>query len=119
MDRVSRYRQIVREQLGKLAEILNNQPRLGTVDIRGACVFDDDTGHYLLLALGWSARRRVKSTVLHLAIQDGKIRIEEDNTDYPIYDELVEAGVPKEDIVLAWQEPMPELDRRAAAISGA
>ncbi len=39
---------------------------------------------------------------MHLDIIGDKIWIQRDGTDRPIADELVEAGVPKEDIVLAF-----------------
>jgi hypothetical protein len=43
-----------------------------------------------------------------LRIKDGKIRVEEDWTDAPIVEDLIEAGVPKEDIVLAFHPPEPQ-----------
>jgi hypothetical protein len=41
--------------------------------------------------------------MFHLDIIDGKIWIQYDGTDRPIAEELVRAGIPKEDIVLAEQ----------------
>ena len=38
----------------------------------------------------------------HLQIRNGKIWIQHDGTDRPVADALLEAGVPKEDIVLGF-----------------
>jgi len=40
--------------------------------------------------------------VIHLDIINGKIWIQHDSTDWPVADALLEAGVPKEDIVLGF-----------------
>jgi hypothetical protein len=69
------------------------------------CLFDDLTAQYALLSLGWMQGERVSGTTLLLRIKDGKVRVEEDWTDAPILDDLIEAGVPKEDIVLAFHPP--------------
>jgi hypothetical protein len=42
---------------------------------------------------------------MHVDIRDGKFWIEHDGTEYGIANELVDAGVPKEHIVLAFHEP--------------
>jgi hypothetical protein len=43
--------------------------------------------------------------VLHLDIKEGKIWIQHDGTEIRSANELVNVGVPKEDIVLAFHEP--------------
>ncbi len=40
-----------------------------------------------------------------MEIKDGKIWIERDGTEIGVANELVEAGVPKQDIVLAFRAP--------------
>ena len=50
----------------------------------------------------WDGPRRVHGSVIHLDIIDGKIWLQYDGTNRPVADELMEAGVPKEDIVLAF-----------------
>lgn len=44
--------------------------------------------------------------VLHLDIKNSKIWIQHDGTEIGIANELVKLGVPKEDIVLAFHEPL-------------
>ena len=41
----------------------------------------------------------------HVRLKDGKVRIEEDGTEKGFAVEFVEAGIPKEDIVLAFYRP--------------
>jgi hypothetical protein len=43
--------------------------------------------------------------LIHIQIKHQKIWIEQDETEIGIANELVEAGVPKADIVLAYQAP--------------
>jgi hypothetical protein len=50
---------------------------------------------------GWQGRKRGHCVIYHLDIIDGKIWIQYDATDRPIAIQLVRAGIPKEDIVLA------------------
>lgn len=40
-----------------------------------------------------------------IRIVGDKVYVEEDNTDYVFVDRLLEAGIPAEDIVLAWHPP--------------
>ena len=42
---------------------------------------------------------------MHMDIKDGKIWIQHDGTEIGVANELVELGVPKEDIVLAYHAP--------------
>ncbi len=42
---------------------------------------------------------------MHFDIKDGKIRIQHDGTEIGVANELVEMGVPKEDIVQAYHPP--------------
>ncbi|NEO02004.1 MAG: XisI protein, partial [Moorea sp. SIO3I7] len=43
---------------------------------------------------------------VHVDIKDGKIWIQHDGSEIAIADQLVELGVPKQDIVLAYQAPI-------------
>ena len=55
--------------------------------------------------VGWRGIKRDFGYVLHLDIKDGKIWIQHDGTEVGIANQLVELGVPKQDIVLAFHEP--------------
>ncbi|MEO1396470.1 MAG: XisI protein [Cyanobacteria bacterium J06634_5] len=67
-------------------------------------LFDQERDHYQLINTGWENRRRVYGCLLHLDIQkDGKIWIQYDGTETGIANQLVEKGIPKKEIVLAYQ----------------
>ncbi|OYD93264.1 XisI protein [Nostoc sp. 'Peltigera membranacea cyanobiont' 210A] len=68
-------------------------------------VFDIKQDHYMVMNVGWDGHRRVYGCVLHLDIKQGKISIEQNMTEMRVAQELVEQGVPKDDIVLGFQSP--------------
>lgn len=63
-------------------------------------LFDTVRVHYQLMRVGWRNLSRVYHTVLHFDIKDGKIWLQQNTTDIDVGQELVEMGVPKQDIVL-------------------
>ena len=75
------------------------------VFIETQIIFDKEHDHYQLLHTGWRNQNRIYGCVLHLDIKDGKNWIQHDGTEIGIANELVELGVPKEDIVLAFHDP--------------
>ena len=97
MDKVSRYREIVRRELEGYAEWMKQPGE----QVRCEVVYDPALDHFQLVCSGWQGRRRVHASPFHLDIIDGKVWIQYDGTDRPIATELERAGIPKEDIVLA------------------
>ena len=68
-------------------------------------IFDTERDHYQILNVGWHQNHRSFNCMLHLDIRNGKIWIQYDRTEEGIANPLVELGVPREDIVLAFHEP--------------
>lgn len=97
MDRTENYRTIVKRLINEYAA---GRPSHG--EIESEVVVDDKRNHYELMRIGWDGVRRVHGCVLHVDIKDGKVWIQHDGTSQPIAEELVQAGVPKEDIVLGF-----------------
>jgi hypothetical protein len=102
MEKVNRYRQIVRSLVEGYA---GRSPSDGQVDTYP--VIDPVGDHYLAVQTGWDQRRRVQGAFLHLDIIDGKVWVQFNGTDQRIAEELVRSGIPREDIVLG--EKSPEL----------
>jgi hypothetical protein len=102
VDRVTRYRDLVKKSLAARAALTNRGSSDGSENV---CALDEERDQYLLLNVGWSGERRVRGTTLFVRILNGKIWIEEDWTEDGIANELVSAGVPKDDIVLAFHHP--------------
>jgi len=68
-------------------------------------IVDRDERHYDLMLIGWDRQRRIHGTVLHLGLIGDKIWIQHDGTDRGFALDLVEAGVPCDDIILAFKPP--------------
>jgi len=100
MDKLERYRQLVQQILTTHAQV---KPAYG--EIVRQTIFDRERDHYQLVNTGWDNRRRVYGCLIHIDIQDGKIWIQYDGTEVGVANELLEFGVPKQDIVLAYQSP--------------
>jgi hypothetical protein len=97
MDQLARYRKIIREILQEYARY---KPANGEVDTE--LVVDPERDHFEVLHVGWDGVHRVHGPVIHIDIIDGKVWIQYDGTDRPVADELLAAGIPQADIVLAW-----------------
>lgn len=97
MDTLTHYRQIVRDLIHTYASY---KPAHGAIDTEA--IIDPERDHYEVMHVGWDGVRRVHGTVIHLDIINGKIWIQHDGTDRPVADALLEAGVPREAIVLGF-----------------
>jgi hypothetical protein len=104
MDQLTSYRSIVKRILAEHAEQVPSHGRIETLPL-----FDDSHDNYAVLDLGWDRLGRVHAVILHVRLKNGKVWVEQDGTEEGVASELVEAGVPKEDIVLAFYRP----ERRA------
>jgi hypothetical protein len=98
METVKNYRQIVEEILIEYARI-----PYAHGDIQIVPVFDRESDRYLLIIMGREDDRRVHGCLVHVEIINGKLWIQRDGTEQGIATELVEAGVPKELIVLGFR----------------
>jgi hypothetical protein len=99
MDKLTRYREIIRKELEGYATWLTKPGG----QLRCEVVFDPVLDHFELIKVGWEGHRRTHIVLFHLDIIDGKVWVQHDATDRPIAPELVAAGIPKEDIVLGFQ----------------
>lgn len=101
MDPLTRYRQVVQDVLAAYY-----QETAATITaVERQLVLDPTRDHYLLMTVGWEQNRRVDSCVIHIDIKDGQIWIQHDGTERGIANDLVDAGIPKADIVLAFHAP--------------
>lgn len=100
MARVEGYPTYVEELIKRYGQ---HKPAYGDVEVQ--MVFDRENHHYQLLNVGWKKNQRIRGCVLHIDIKDGKIWIQHDGTEVGVANELVEMGVPKQDIVLAFHAP--------------
>ena len=97
MDKLNHYREIVRRIIEEYASF---KPSHGKIDTEA--IIDTNRDHYEVMHVGWDGVRRVHGSVVHIDIHDEKIWIQYDGTNRPVAEELEAAGVPREDIVLAF-----------------
>ncbi|MFN8492255.1 MAG: XisI protein [Caldilineaceae bacterium] len=92
------YRHLIKNILSEYAKL---KPAYG--DIETKMVFDDEHGSYTLLEVGWDETQYVHGSIIHVDLIGDKIWIQYDGTEEGIANELVEAGVPKAQIVLGFR----------------
>jgi hypothetical protein len=73
--------------------------------IESQTLFDTVRDHYQVVHVGWHNHHRVYGCVLHIDIKDGKVWIQHNGTERAIADDLMERGVPAQDIVLGFHSP--------------
>ncbi|NOT62112.1 MAG: XisI protein [Acidobacteria bacterium] len=113
MEKMTRYRQLIRQLFNSYAQATVQYPREG---VERVLIMNEERGHYQLMTLGWHDQKRVKWLTLYVRCKDGKIWIEHDAIESGFANELIDAGVPATDIVLAFHAPESrELVKLAAA----
>lgn len=101
MDKLKKYQKILQSIVFQYAKY---NPSYSKTEWLPIC--DDERGEYLLVDVGWEENeKRTYLTVFHFRIKNDKIYVEQDNTDANPVRQMLDAGVPKEDIVLAFYSP--------------
>ena len=109
MDKVKKHKAIVRKVVEYIASISPSDEHVET-----QLIADDEHGHYLLYSVGWENMYREYGAFVHIDVKpDGKVWLQHDGTDLRVALMLVEEGISKKDIVLAFHAPhrrelMPE-----------
>lgn len=100
MDTLTTYRQHIHAILQQYSTY---KPAQGNVEVEQ--IIDSANDHYQVLTVGWNGQERIHGCLLHIDIRGGKIWIQQDGTEAGVATLLVERGVPKEAIVLAFHAP--------------
>ncbi|HMQ47048.1 MAG TPA: XisI protein [Saprospiraceae bacterium] len=106
MEKIVELQSIIRLVINHYINSLRQAPE---DNIQFEAVIDDEGKHYQIIALGWEGTHRVFNLLFHLDIIKNKIWVQEDKMEQSIAEMLVEHGVSKQDIVLAY---FPEYHRR-------
>ncbi len=102
MDKLEYYRDLIRKFLTEYYKLGSNSTNSKLEDV---LVFDEQHDNYLLMVIGWHGEERIKVNTIHVRLRDGKIWIEEDWTEDGVVTDFLQAGVSREDIVLAFHPP--------------
>lgn len=100
MDKITQYRKYIQTLLTQYAE-----DDVSNDEVEVQLIFDTERDHYQWMNVGWEQFNRVYRCIIHCDIKDGKIWLQQNLTDQNPAEELVEMGVPREDIVLGLQPP--------------
>ncbi|MDP5337252.1 MAG: XisI protein [Nodularia sp. (in: cyanobacteria)] len=100
MDKLEQYRNYIENILKEYSQY---KPSYGDVELQ--LVIDRENNHYQLMNVGWDGEKRIHGMMLHIDIKDGKIWIQHNGTERRIAQDLLDLGVPKQDIVLAFHSP--------------
>lgn len=95
-------REAIKSGIDRYAEILS---RKKADEIETFTAYDEAKDHYFLHELGWDGYKRLWKTPIYVRIRNGKAWIEIDWTEEGIATELLAAGIPKDQIVLAFHHP--------------
>jgi hypothetical protein len=106
MEKVKNLRKSIISAMTEYADYLSgsNLPKVEYSLLR-----DESHDKYQLLAVGWEKNERIYSVIFHADIVGEHIWIQEDNTEDGFANLLLEKGVDKKDIVLAYY---PEYHRQ-------
>ena len=97
MDTIEKYRAKIKYILTDYVSIPYSQG-----NIKSNLIISNDENNYLVMTAGWQNKKRVHGCIIHLEIIEGKIWIHRDGTEDGIANELVDAGIPKDKIILGF-----------------
>lgn len=100
MDELDKYHQIVRTVFKPYIDI-----SYANVKVKNRAAFDTETDQYIILSEGWENTQHLHEVLIHVEIMDGKVWIQMDGTEDGVAEELIQSGIPKEDIVLGFHKP--------------
>ena len=100
MDRLNNDRELVERILSEYAAL---PVTYGEIDREA--VFDRACDRYLVMLVGWQNGRRIHGALIHIDLIDGKFWIQCDGTEEGVATDLLEAGIPKDRIVLGFKSP--------------
>ncbi|MBE9041522.1 XisI protein [Oscillatoriales cyanobacterium LEGE 11467] len=97
---MEKYREIVKSIIRKYSEDDGYDSEIET-----QTAIDIQSDRYMMFHIGWRGERRVFGCVIYIEIKGDKIWIQRDGIEDGIANALIEAGVPKSDIVLGYRSP--------------
>jgi hypothetical protein len=95
------YQQLIQNIIKNYADQHHQQSN----QVESQIICDTKNNHYLLLYVGWEGEKNIYGCPIHVDIKDDKFWIHRDFTEQGIASQLLEAGVSKDNIVLAFRSP--------------
>jgi hypothetical protein len=76
----------------------------GGLNLRTYPLSNEDQHVYAVNVIDWPERRRPAAVVVLVRVEGNQVIIEEDLTDRPLVEALINAGIPREQIILKYAE---------------
>ena len=102
MDKIKKYQDII---IGFLDYYVAEGNVSENAEIKYRLIADRERNSFQLLAIGWKRNQYTFSPVFHFDIINGKIWMQCNNTEWEVVDDLMAAGVDRQDIVLGFVPP--------------
>lgn len=99
MDKIAKYEKAILDFLKEYAGYYGDDPS----GIETFLIADTERKHYQIVRSGWTEGRFVYYLLFHILLKNGKVWIQQNNTEDLIGDDLVRHGIPKSEIVLGFQ----------------
>ncbi len=112
MDKTIKYSNIITDLLREYERTSNG----GKSTVKTIFIRDVEGHHYVLKNVGWQENRYIHGCLIHFDIIDGKVWVQENNTEIEIGEELVERGIVREDIVAGLIHPDARIDTAYANV---
>jgi XisI protein len=100
MDKLEKYREYVQTVMTRYASGDKDRE-----DVKVELIMDTARDHYQWMNVGWKGMERIYNCYIHIDIIDGKVWLQQNWTEDDLAADLVEMGVPREDIVLGLHAP--------------
>jgi hypothetical protein len=100
MDTIDTYRMIIQDILRGYVQM-----PYAYGEIHNEILFDCEADRYMVVSVGWQNAKRIHGCLIHIDIIGDKVWIQRDGTEDGIANELLTSGIPKEKIVIGYQEP--------------
>lgn len=104
MDRLSLFREKIKEILGSFAALVKRTSRAKQIDT--VTLFDEESDNYMVYRIGWEDKKRIHLTMMYVRIVEGKIWFEENRTEIDIAQELMDLGISKDEMCLGFIHPL-------------
>jgi hypothetical protein len=107
VEKLNSYRRILQQVIEMHAAMPREQE-----NVESLAICDSVHDNYLLMDVFPDPKGSAGYIVVHLRLKDGKVRVERDGIEYGIAEDLMEAGIAKEDIAYTFYGrdliPVPE-----------
>jgi hypothetical protein len=110
MEKIEKYKSIARHIVNDLGE------KFKTSEIETQVIIDEKNGHYMIFNNGWrDGKHRIYGCIVHIEVKENeKVWLHHDGTDLIIGQQILDAGVPKNKLVIGFHSPSMRKDTEFA-----